>query len=116
MQAIGQVPLPPYIRRPANQDDELRYQTVFATGAVAAPTAGLHFDSALLHALRQRGVNLAFITLHVGYGTFQPLRSEQIEAHRLHKERLEVRTTHLILGAHCLQYAYIIPDVCWLFP
>ncbi|MGH8651956.1 MAG: tRNA preQ1(34) S-adenosylmethionine ribosyltransferase-isomerase QueA [Gammaproteobacteria bacterium] len=92
MQAIGQVPLPPYIRRSAGQDDELRYQTVFARipGAVAAPTAGLHFDSSLLETLRRGGVNFAFITLHVGYGTFQPLRVEQIEDHRLHKERVEV--------------------------
>ncbi len=92
MQAIGQVPLPPYIRRPACQDDECRYQTVFARtqGAVAAPTAGLHFDSSLLQTLRGMGVNLAFITLHVGYGTFQPLRVEQIADHHLHKERVEV--------------------------
>jgi len=92
MQAIGQVPLPPYIRRSACHDDECRYQTVFARipGAVAAPTAGLHFDSSLLRTLRHKGVNFAFITLHVGYGTFQPLRVEHIECHRLHKERVEV--------------------------
>ncbi len=92
MQAIGQVPLPPYIRRSAGPDDELRYQTVFARipGAVAAPTAGLHFDSSLLQTLQGRGVNFAFITLHVGYGTFQALRVQQIEGHRLHKERVEV--------------------------
>ncbi|MGH8604800.1 MAG: tRNA preQ1(34) S-adenosylmethionine ribosyltransferase-isomerase QueA, partial [Gammaproteobacteria bacterium] len=103
MQAIGQVPLPPYIRRSAGPDDELRYQTVFARipGAVAAPTAGLHFDSSLLQTLQGRGVNLAFITLHVGYGTFQPLRVEQIEDHRLHKERVEVpaQTCALVMEA-----------------
>ncbi|MGH8656939.1 MAG: tRNA preQ1(34) S-adenosylmethionine ribosyltransferase-isomerase QueA [Gammaproteobacteria bacterium] len=103
MQAIGQVPLPPYIRRSAGQDDELRYQTVFAKtpGAVAAPTAGLHFDSALLQTLQGRGVNFAFITLHVGYGTFQPLRVAQIEDHRLHKEWVEVpvQTCALVMKA-----------------
>ncbi|MGH6636271.1 MAG: tRNA preQ1(34) S-adenosylmethionine ribosyltransferase-isomerase QueA [Gammaproteobacteria bacterium] len=103
MQAIGQVPLPPYIRRSAVQDDELRYQTVFARvpGAVAAPTAGLHFDSSLLDTLRRGGVNFAFVTLHVGYGTFQPLRVEQIEDHRLHKERVEVpaQTCALVMEA-----------------
>lgn len=103
MQAIGQVPLPPYIRRSAGQDDECRYQTVFARtqGAVAAPTAGLHFDPSLLQTLRHKGVKFAFITLHVGYGTFQPLRVEQIEDHRLHKERVEVpvQTCALVMEA-----------------
>ncbi|HEU0203636.1 MAG TPA: S-adenosylmethionine:tRNA ribosyltransferase-isomerase, partial [Burkholderiaceae bacterium] len=74
---LGEVPLPPYIRHAAAADDEQRYQTVYATqpGAVAAPTAGLHFTPALLDRLRERGVEIAYVTLHVGAGTFQPVRS-----------------------------------------
>jgi S-adenosylmethionine:tRNA ribosyltransferase-isomerase len=88
----GLVPLPPYIERPPAEQDRERYQTVFARapGAVAAPTAGLHFDQPLLDALELRGVERAFLTLHVGAGTFAPVRTEQIEAHRLHAERLAV--------------------------
>ncbi len=90
--AHGLVPLPPYIAREPDARDLDRYQTVFArrAGAVAAPTAGLHFDAALLEVLAQRGVERAFLTLHVGAGTFAPVRTEHIEAHRLHAERLEV--------------------------
>ncbi len=89
---IGSVPLPPYIRRPPGSNDEERYQTVFAEkpGAVAAPTAGLHFDRAMLRALAARGVRLAAVTLHVGSGTFQPVRAGRIEDHRMHAERYEV--------------------------
>ena len=74
----GQVPLPPYILRPASELDQRAYQSVFARerGAVAAPTASLHFDEALLAAARARGVSLAFVTLHVGAGTFQPVRAD----------------------------------------
>jgi S-adenosylmethionine:tRNA ribosyltransferase-isomerase len=88
----GAVPLPPYIEREPTADDVSRYQTVFASrpGAVAAPTAGLHFDTALLERLHAKGVNSAFITLHVGSGTFAPLREEQIEANVLHEERVAV--------------------------
>jgi len=88
----GMVPLPPYIKRKAEDHDELRYQTVYARkpGAVAAPTAGLHFDRPLLARLDTRGINSAFITLHVGAGTFQPVRSEQIECHTMHKEWMSV--------------------------
>lgn len=88
----GAVPLPMYVARPAGEDDAERYQTVYARdpGAVAAPTAGLHFDAALLQALRDRGVSLAFLTLHVGAGTFQPVRSDPIEGHRMHREHYEI--------------------------
>ena len=88
----GHVPLPPYITHADSEDDERRYQTVFAArpGAVAAPTAALHFDAAVLQALAERGVGTAQVTLHVGAGTFQPVRTEQIEAHRMHSEWFEV--------------------------
>jgi S-adenosylmethionine:tRNA ribosyltransferase-isomerase len=88
----GQVPLPPYIRRAADGDDRERYQSVFARtpGAVAAPTASLHFDEALLAALAARGIAQTFVTLHVGAGTFQPVRTARIEDHVMHPEWLEV--------------------------
>lgn len=84
----GRLPLPPYIERLAGDADETRYQTVFARnkGSVAAPTAGLHFDAALLAAVRERGVEVAYLTLHVGAGTFQPVRVEDLSAHRMHTE------------------------------
>src|SRR5258706_237220 len=90
--AIGHVPLPPYIKRDDRLEDRDRYQTVFAhtRGSVAAPTAGLHFTPALLDALRARGVEIAAITLHVGYGTFQPVRVTRIEEHRLDAEPYEI--------------------------
>jgi S-adenosylmethionine:tRNA ribosyltransferase-isomerase len=90
--AIGHVPLPPYIKRADRGSDRERYQTVFARarGSVAAPTAGLHFDEALLDACTSAGIEIAEITLHVGYGTFQPVRVERIEDHRLEPERYEV--------------------------
>jgi len=89
---IGHVPLPPYIKRDDRPDDRDRYQTVFARarGSVAAPTAGLHFTPALLAALEARGVERAEITLHVGYGTFQPVRVERVEDHRLEPERFAI--------------------------
>lgn len=90
--AHGEVPLPPYIERVPADEDRERYQTVFAraSGAVAAPTAGLHFDEALLARLAERGVERGFLTLHVGAGTFAPVRTEQVEAHRLHPEWVRV--------------------------
>ena len=90
--AIGHVPLPPYIRRADRESDRGRYQTMFAArrGSIAAPTAGLHFTESVTEALRVRGVQIAAITLHVGYGTFQPVRTERIEEHRLDAERYEV--------------------------
>ena len=89
---IGHMPLPPYIARPDNARDSERYQTVYARqpGAVAAPTAGLHFDTHLLDALRARGVDFGYVTLHVGAGTFQPVREEHIEDHAMHREWLNV--------------------------
>jgi S-adenosylmethionine:tRNA ribosyltransferase-isomerase len=88
----GHVPLPPYITHADTAEDESRYQTVFATrpGAVAAPTAALHFDAGVLDALARRGVNLARVTLHVGAGTFQPVRGENLAEHRMHSEWFEV--------------------------
>jgi S-adenosylmethionine:tRNA ribosyltransferase-isomerase len=88
----GRLPLPPYIHRVAGDEDAARYQTVFARvpGAVAAPTAGLHFDDALLGALRDRGIALGHVTLHVGAGTFQPVRVDDLAEHRMHSEWLSV--------------------------
>jgi S-adenosylmethionine:tRNA ribosyltransferase-isomerase len=88
----GTVPLPPYIARPPIAEDERRYQTVYARspGAAAAPTAGLHFDKAMLAALRAAGVELAFLTLHVGAGTFQPVRTQDLSQHRMHAEAYEI--------------------------
>ena len=89
---VGHMPLPPYIDRPDEGADRERYQTVYAerAGAVAAPTAGLHFDEALLEKIAAKGVERAFVTLHVGAGTFQPVRVDKIEDHHMHKEWLEV--------------------------
>ncbi|WP_386692814.1 S-adenosylmethionine:tRNA ribosyltransferase-isomerase [Lonepinella sp. MS14434] len=89
---IGHIPLPPYIDRPDEEADQERYQTVYnkIPGAVAAPTAGLHFDDELLAKLKAKGVNFAFVTLHVGAGTFQPVRVEKIEDHQMHAEYVEV--------------------------
>ncbi|MDE2270729.1 MAG: tRNA preQ1(34) S-adenosylmethionine ribosyltransferase-isomerase QueA [Xanthomonadaceae bacterium] len=89
---IGHMPLPPYIARPDDARDSERYQTVYARhpGAVAAPTAGLHFDDGLLQALRGRGIDFGYITLHVGAGTFQPVRAEKLEDHEMHREWLSV--------------------------
>jgi len=88
----GHMPLPPYIERADAEADRERYQTVYARnpGAVAAPTAGLHFDAALLERLRAKGVHSAYVTLHVGAGTFQPVRVARIEEHRMHSEYVEV--------------------------
>jgi len=88
----GKLPLPPYIEHPAEGADETRYQTVYARepGAVAAPTAGLHFDEAMLETLRAQGIGTAFVTLHVGAGTYRPVRVEKIADHRMHSERYEI--------------------------
>ncbi len=88
IEANGRLPLPPYIDHAADEFDEERYQTVYAKapGAVAAPTAGLHFDQGLLEQLRIRGVHCAFVTLHVGAGTFQPVRTENLDEHQMHSE------------------------------
>ena len=92
MAAHGHVPLPPYVTHADTAEDESRYQTVFAKnpGAVAAPTAALHFDDALLAAIKARGVRRAFVTLHVGAGTFQPVKTESLADHVMHRERYHV--------------------------
>ncbi|HAU5442168.1 tRNA preQ1(34) S-adenosylmethionine ribosyltransferase-isomerase QueA [Cronobacter sakazakii] len=92
LNSIGHMPLPPYIERPDEEADRELYQTVYSQkpGAVAAPTAGLHFDEPLLERLRAKGIQMAFVTLHVGAGTFQPVRVESIEDHVMHSEYAEV--------------------------
>jgi len=92
LEEVGHVPLPPYIKRPDRPADRERYQTIFArqVGSAAAPTAGLHFTPQLLARLDARGVGVARVTLHVGYGTFQPIDTEEVEAHRLPAEAFEV--------------------------
>ena len=92
LERCGSVPLPPYIRHPPGPEDAERYQTVFAArpGAVAAPTAGLHFDLDILKRIQANGAAVAKITLHVGAGTFQPVRTENIEEHRMHEERYAI--------------------------
>jgi S-adenosylmethionine:tRNA ribosyltransferase-isomerase len=88
LETYGSLPLPPYIGHAADAFDETRYQTVYARepGAVAAPTAGLHFDEAFLQRLQERGIHTAFVTLHVGAGTFQPVRTENLAEHQMHSE------------------------------
>jgi S-adenosylmethionine:tRNA ribosyltransferase-isomerase len=92
VERLGHVPLPPYIDREDRPADRERYQTVYAQarGSVAAPTAGLHFTPEILERIRQRGIEIAEVTLHVGLGTFQPLRAEKVEDNRLHRERYEI--------------------------
>jgi S-adenosylmethionine:tRNA ribosyltransferase-isomerase len=97
LDALGEIPLPPYIAREnldALENDKQRYQTVFAAsaGSVAAPTAGLHFTPELLEAIRALGVNVQFVTLHVGLGTFAPVKSETLAGHTMHEERFELST------------------------
>jgi S-adenosylmethionine:tRNA ribosyltransferase-isomerase len=92
IEAIGETPLPPYFQRDAEESDKERYQTVYAEhkGSVAAPTAGLHFDAALLSALQAKGIETAYLTLHVGAGTFAPVRVDDIKQHRMHAEAIHV--------------------------
>lgn len=92
MDEFGHMPLPPYMKREDMASDQERYQTVYAEpeGSIAAPTAGLHFDEATLERLKQKGVQMASVTLHVGAGTFQPVRVDKIEEHHMHSEYLEV--------------------------
>lgn len=92
LERVGHMPLPPYIDRPDDEKDRERYQTVYArnAGAVAAPTAGLHFDEAMLQAICEKGTETEFVTLHVGAGTFQPVRVDRIEDHHMHREWLQV--------------------------
>ena len=92
LERCGTVPLPPYITHPPGTEDAARYQTVYAAkpGAVAAPTAGLHFDESMLKKISEKGASISKVTLHVGAGTFQPVRAEQIEAHRMHREHYSI--------------------------
>src|SRR5262249_18211332 len=94
VEKLGHVPLPPYIARPDRPDDRERYQTVYARpearGSVAAPTAGLHFTPEILAQVRERGIEIAELTLHVGLGTFQPVHAERVEEHRLHRENFTI--------------------------
>lgn len=92
LQSIGQIPLPPYIEREANESDKERYQTTYATqeGSVAAPTAGLHFSEPLLQKIKDKGIDEKFITLHVGAGTFMPVKTENINEHVMHAEFVDV--------------------------
>jgi S-adenosylmethionine:tRNA ribosyltransferase-isomerase len=103
LEAYGAMPLPPYMERAAEADDDSRYQTVYARapGAVAAPTAGLHFDEAMLEQLRGQGVHSAFVTLHVGAGTFLPVRVENLAEHRMHSERYTVPSATVEAIAAC---------------
>lgn len=100
---FGHLPLPPYISRSATQVDEARYQTIFAknTGAVAAPTAGLHFDELMLTKLHEMGIVTTYVTLHVGAGTFQPVRTENIHDHRMHSESFYIPNETVSAIKHC---------------
>ena len=104
LEASGKLPLPPYITRGSGDDDDERYQTVYARerGAVAAPTAGLHFTDAMLQTLQANGVTLAYVTLHVGAGTFQPVRVENLAEHKMHSELYQItqQTVDTIQAAH----------------
>jgi S-adenosylmethionine:tRNA ribosyltransferase-isomerase len=95
IESIGQIPLPPYFHRDPEENDKQRYQTVFAEhkGSVAAPTAGLHFDSQIMQQLREKGVEIDYVTLHVGAGTFAPVRVDDIKQHRMHAEYIQVSET-----------------------
>ena len=92
LEELGEVPLPPYIARTPDEEDKQRYQTIFAEqpGAVAAPTAGLHFDEAMMARLKAKGVEFTYVTLHVGAGTFKPMRADRLEDHQMHQEVIEV--------------------------
>ena len=89
---VGRMPLPPYIQRQSKEEDKERYQTVYSKkeGSVAAPTAGLHITESLLEEIRKKGIHLAYVTLHVGIGTFRPVKSENIEDHKMHFEEYEI--------------------------
>ncbi|HTT09109.1 MAG TPA: tRNA preQ1(34) S-adenosylmethionine ribosyltransferase-isomerase QueA [Gammaproteobacteria bacterium] len=111
MDRVGRVPLPPYIAREDDATDVDRYQTIYGRrpGAIAAPTAGLHFDDALLAAFDARGVRRAYVTLHVGAGTFQPVRAEHVEEHRMHCEYIEVNEAACrAIEAACAQGGRIV--------
>ena len=93
LECCGRIPIPPYLNRESEEDDKIRYQTVYSKneGSVAAPTAGLHFSVPVLKALREKGITIEELTLHVGAGTFRPVKSETIEGHEMHTEFISVR-------------------------
>ncbi len=99
LEQYGALPLPPYITHAAEAEDDMRYQTVYAkhAGAVAAPTAGLHFDESMLTQLKAKGVNIAYVTLHVGAGTFQPVRVDDIKDHKMHSEIYDIPAETIML-------------------
>lgn len=103
LERLGHMPLPPYIARPDTEEDKARYQTVYneKPGAVAAPTAGLHFDQPLLDQLKAKGIEFGFVTLHVGAGTFQPVRVDSVLEHKMHAEYIEVEQTVVDAIAAC---------------
>ncbi|CAM3739595.1 tRNA preQ1(34) S-adenosylmethionine ribosyltransferase-isomerase QueA [Rheinheimera salexigens] len=103
LERLGHMPLPPYIDRPDTAEDKARYQTVYSEkpGAVAAPTAGLHFDTPLLQQLTDKGVEFAYVTLHVGAGTFQPVRVDNVLAHKMHAEYIDVPDSTVAAIAAC---------------
>ncbi|ROH86255.1 tRNA preQ1(34) S-adenosylmethionine ribosyltransferase-isomerase QueA [Pseudomethylobacillus aquaticus] len=109
----GNLPLPPYITHDPNADDDTRYQTVYARepGAVAAPTAGLHFDEAMLQQLRAAGIDIAYVTLHVGAGTFQPVRVDDIAEHKMHSERYRIPQTTVDAIQHAREHGGTITAV-----
>jgi S-adenosylmethionine:tRNA ribosyltransferase-isomerase len=98
LQELGELPLPPYMNRKANEDDELRYQTVYATqqGSVAAPTAGLHFTDEVITSLHQKKIASTFVTLHVGAGTFKPIKSNDYKDHEMHEELIDVSISSIV--------------------
>jgi len=102
LKAVGRLPLPPYIERTPDDDDSERYQTVYAKheGAVAAPTAGLHFTDEMLAQLKAQGIEFAYVTLHVGAGTFQPVRADELHEHTMHSEWLEVSSETVAAVEH----------------
>jgi S-adenosylmethionine:tRNA ribosyltransferase-isomerase len=107
LESLGHVPLPPYIARPDRGEDRERYQTVYARpearGSVAAPTAGLHFTPQILHEIRRRGIQVVEITLHVGLGTFQPVHSETVEQHKMHRESFSISEAAATQINHALE-------------
>ena len=104
LEQYGKLPLPPYITHQADEEDESRYQTVFAkhAGAVAAPTAGLHFDENILALIKDKGINIAYVTLHVGAGTFQPVKVDNIADHKMHSELYHIsqQTVDMVKKTH----------------
>jgi S-adenosylmethionine:tRNA ribosyltransferase-isomerase len=109
LEHAGSLPLPPYVKRSSREEDKVQYQTIFATekGAVAAPTAGLHFTEEVLGNIREKGISSGFVTLHVGAGTFQPVKEDDPAAHPMHNEKIVVEKD--FIEALLKQYSFVIP-------